>query len=306
MKPKRKKALLIALGALATLGTGSFFLLRHLVDPESFRAPLRSRLEAHLGRPVDFGAVDVSLWPVGLRLNDLVIGRTPDERFDDPVRADRLRVGTRLVPLIRGRLEITSVIVDAPVVLAYQRADGSWEPSFGADEAQDGVSRGDGSRSALVVEHLRVRRGRIVVRSERPDRLPEAKLTDVDLSLDDLGRGGRVPFKLSADSGSDGKLTARGSASPQGFESRVEIEDLTTQTLREWLSVLAPSIEPAADLLADRPFSAGARLEYTASSPVTLDIADAFVRGPALRLSRSLDGDWNLSSVVERIRSGAS
>jgi len=82
-----------------------------------------------------------------------VIGRTPAERFERPVVAERLRVGARLFPLLRGRLEVTSLIVEEPLLTLYRRDDGNWEPVLTA---------GDASTTGgppLVIEKLRVTRG---------------------------------------------------------------------------------------------------------------------------------------------------
>ena len=117
LKNKRRWVLLGALGLLALLLVVVALVLPRLVDAESYRDILRSSLERQLGREVDFGAMELSLWPVpGLRLDDLVIGRGADERFEKPVVAQRLRVGARPFPLLRGRLEVTSLIVEAPVL----------------------------------------------------------------------------------------------------------------------------------------------------------------------------------------------
>jgi len=227
MKSKLRWVILIALGLLVSLVIVAATVLPRLVDAESYRGLLRSSLERQLGRKVEFGAMELSLWPVlGLRLDDLVIGRRTAERFDKPVVAESLRVGARLFPLLRGRLEVTSLIVEGPVLTLYRRDDGTWEPVLtaggdvtapaGSDRAEvktePAQTTTDGA--PLVIEELRVTRGRVVLRIDDAGELRETRLDDLTLGLDGLGTRGPISFDLATGVGASGTLRGSGKLQP--------------------------------------------------------------------------------------------
>ena len=74
-----------------------------------------ARREAALGRDVRLGEVRLSLLPsLGLSIDDLGVGALDQEGGGDLITAAGLRVGARLMPLLRGRLEATSVVLEEP------------------------------------------------------------------------------------------------------------------------------------------------------------------------------------------------
>jgi hypothetical protein len=85
---RRRWPLLTLAGILATGGTVAGLRLQSLVR-EQLPGYLDSKLEAALGRPVEFGAV--YFWPTGVWVDDLRVSRLPGERVD-PLTARRLRV----------------------------------------------------------------------------------------------------------------------------------------------------------------------------------------------------------------------
>ena len=56
--------------------------------------------------------------------------------------ADRLSVGARLLPLLRKRLEVTSLVLDGPELTVFRDAGGRWWP------AQRTLRRAPGSPAA--------------------------------------------------------------------------------------------------------------------------------------------------------------
>jgi uncharacterized protein involved in outer membrane biogenesis len=218
--------------------------------------------------------MQLSLWPVlGLRLDDLVIGRTPAERFDKPLVAESLRVGARLFPLLRGRLEVTSLIVEGPVLTLYRHADGTWEPALTTASEPDSTGKKNepaqttNGGSPLVIEKLRITRARVVLRRDDAGELRETALDDLTLRLDGLGTRGAVELELDArvGSGKDGKLAVRGSVNASGDPPLIDLELLPTRVAADDLAALAALFAP------DAPLS------FASPDPVELELR---ARGP--------------------------
>src|SRR4051794_5580126 len=99
---------------IALIGGGAVLLLALvaiaavlLVDLNQYRSQIASRLQEALNRPVTLGGLGVSLWPVGVRVEELTINESPafaTGRVFAKVR--ELYVRPRLLPLLRGAFEL--------------------------------------------------------------------------------------------------------------------------------------------------------------------------------------------------------
>src|SRR5436190_1673902 len=99
----RAKRIALIGGAAAALVASVALAAVSLVDLNQYRGQIASRLQEALNRPVTLGRLGVSLWPVGVRVEDLTISESPafvTGRVFAKVRA--LYVKPRLLPLFRG------------------------------------------------------------------------------------------------------------------------------------------------------------------------------------------------------------
>ncbi len=300
-----KKKLFWTLGGVVVLAMVAIVVLPHLVDAESYRGLLRSNLERQLGRPVEFGAMDVSLWPVlGLRLDDLTLGRAATERFDEPLKAESLRVGARLFPLLRGKLKVTSLTVEGGRLSLYRNEDRVWEPILAPASGREARPVSQQSDESLTIERLKIRRSQVVVRAIDSGQLRETALENLTLDLKGIGTGGPVAFELATSCDTLARLRMKGTLDPAGVSqpqrvlARIVLESVSPATLRAWMPLLAPSTTLPDELLADRPFLASARVEYTGGRAGVVVITDATLKGIGLHLVRSSSGVWNLDAIA--------
>lgn len=182
--------------ALAALVAIAAFVV--LFDWNWLRAPLEQRLSAASGRQVDIGHLSVEPgWPATVVLEDLRLANADWSAHPTMGKARAMRVRIEPWPLLRGRLVLRSLSLDAPVVLLERTQEGDANWRFGDRQADgDGIPVGD----------LHVRDGRLrvlepgldsdftlAVRSDDADATGRSPLV-----LDGTGRYRGRPFELQA------------------------------------------------------------------------------------------------------------
>jgi uncharacterized protein involved in outer membrane biogenesis len=114
---------IVVVGAVALLGVGLFILAQYL-GSEAFRRAAISAAQETLGAPVAVDRMEVSLWS-GATLRQVTVGNPPGVP-GDLLRAEALVVRPRLLPLLRRRLEIAEIRLDAPALTLARSARGEW------------------------------------------------------------------------------------------------------------------------------------------------------------------------------------
>ncbi len=101
----RRRALLAAVLLMAAAAAALPF-----IDLPALAPPLRSALSRALGRPVELGAVRLTLLPVpSLLAENVVIGEDPAFGLEPFAYADQMRASIRLAALARGSLEAGAI-----------------------------------------------------------------------------------------------------------------------------------------------------------------------------------------------------
>ena len=113
----------VLVGAVALLGVALFALARYL-DSEAFRRAAVAAAQETLGASVTVGELHVSLFS-GATFRQVVVGNPPGLP-GELLRAEALVVRPRLLPLLRRRLEIAEVRLDAPTVTLVRNEHGEW------------------------------------------------------------------------------------------------------------------------------------------------------------------------------------
>lgn len=212
----------VLLGAAALLGAGLFALGRYL-DSDAFRRAAVGAAQEALGAPVTVGQLDVSVFS-GAVLRQVVVGN-PGGQPGQLARTEALVVRPRFLPLLRRRLEIAEIRLDAPAITLARGARGEWSferlaPHAGAPSPAEGSTGPDARLPVpapaiidVIVPRLAVNRGTLVVTREGGDPLVRADGIELATSLS------RVAGALAG----DGSLTL---ASLRVAE-RVEVHALT-------------------------------------------------------------------------------
>lgn len=121
-----KKALWIGLGLFALL-TGTVLAVPHFIDLGVFKSSYLPLVEDALGRRVEVGEVRLRLVPApSIRLADLKVSDGPAFPNNTFFTTQHLQLRLRFWPLLRGRFEITELILEKPTINLLKRADGSF------------------------------------------------------------------------------------------------------------------------------------------------------------------------------------
>jgi uncharacterized protein involved in outer membrane biogenesis len=314
MTKKRRTLWLVVAGLLFVIVIG-LLALPALVDVNRYRGLIETKAREALGREVRLGEMKLSVLPVlGVRVDDISIGALPGEGAGDLLEADSLRVGARLMPLLRGRLEVTSLVLDRPAMRIERGSDGAWNISrLMAPEGSDRKpGSGDqpagttGAGTKFQISSLRIRDGRIVLRDAGPGRKQplEVTLTGLDLRVKDLSPDKPVGVDLTA--GLEGVPGARirlaGSAGPlspaEGEVSRIEGEiDVRKLDAAKLGALLGPVAPLPPELVGPRPFSLEAELSGQLAPEPQVSLSGVTIRDIELRLRRTRDGAWNLPDL---------
>ncbi len=187
----RAKRIALIGGAAAALVAAVALAAVWLVDLNQYRGQIASRLQEALNRPVTLGRLGVSLWPVGVRVEELTISESPafpTGRVFAKVR--ELYVKPRLLPLFRGAFELEAVELRAPAIELAQNSDGEW------NFATLGRSSSSSSSSTPVLGRLTIAGGQVgVSRLGAPGGPVRAVYTHIDVRLNDFGP--KRPFDLA-------------------------------------------------------------------------------------------------------------
>ena len=198
MSPGVRRALWIA-GVLVAAFVGIAIAVPFFVDINAYRGRIETEAEALLGRDVSLGTMRLTLMPIpGVSVKPLSVAS--DQKGDPPfLSADSLSAHARILPLLRGRLEIASFTAHRPQLYLHRYADGHTnlpDLSGGArqNQAQPGAPRTE--EGGLSLAKLRIEGASLKVVDEAvlPGRSVTTVLPGVDIALDDFAPG--VPFRL--------------------------------------------------------------------------------------------------------------
>ena len=108
---------LLILGIPLLLIVGGTVALKLILTGDRLRGMILPRVEAALGRPVSVGDVSLSLFPsLAIRLDSLKIMNPPTGHFSGTtlLLLESGVVDVRLMPLLKGSVEVTTVILERP------------------------------------------------------------------------------------------------------------------------------------------------------------------------------------------------
>lgn len=308
MKNKRIRLLVIVVGGLLALLLVAAIALPLLVDVNRYRGLIEERAEEVLQRDVRLGEMSLSILPLGVKVEDVALAARPEEGGGDLIAARSLRVGAKLLPLLRKRLEVTSITVEGPSLTLERGVDGVWnvERLLPPGEADAGAAAGGGP-PPVVVDHLRIRDGSVLVRDHLAGgAVREVTIGSLDLTIDDLALDRETDVELSAEvAGARVRATAsagpfsRPADAPLHVAGHVELSGLRPDAVRDLAAAAGLSLPPdllggeQLDLQADGSFSSAA-----AGQPGELGLERLVLDGLDVTLRRAGDGSWNYEALL--------
>jgi hypothetical protein len=192
-----------AAAVLVLLVLALAFALPFLIDTPRIQAYIAGSAGQALGRPVRFSTMSLRVLPLpALELRNLEVAEDPKFGPAPFLRLDKGRVRIKLLPLLRGQIELGDIVLDKPVITIIQAADGRLNiASLGASSEPRQAGKpgrsGGGAAGAGAVGAARVRvdDGMLVYAIQGAGAPARYRLEDLDLTLTG---GSQIRFKGEA------------------------------------------------------------------------------------------------------------
>jgi AsmA protein len=114
--------------------------LPFLIDANRFRGPLQAQLEKSLDRPVTLGNMSLKVFPLSLRVADVVIGQPRGFVSQIPfLQAKEVFIRVGLFPLLRGTVDVQAVELQSPAVELIRAASGKWNYETSGGSSSDAI-----------------------------------------------------------------------------------------------------------------------------------------------------------------------
>jgi uncharacterized protein involved in outer membrane biogenesis len=203
-----KKGALIGGGILAFL-IAAILVVPQFVDLGLFKRTYLPLIEDALSRRVDVGEVRLSLIPTpSIRLSKLKVSDNPTFAGNTFFAAQQIQLKLSLWPLLRGRFEVTELVLDKPVFNLLKQPDGTFNYSDIANKKastanrrreakkkQDTGKGADmGAAPILVPGRMRIRDGQLnlITKGQTP-----VNIKGIELSLEEFTSDKPFPFQAS-------------------------------------------------------------------------------------------------------------
>jgi uncharacterized protein involved in outer membrane biogenesis len=224
MKSVFKITGLIFLSLIAILFLALLF-LPYIVDLNKYREAAAKELGRTLNRKVSVGEIRLTtLTGVGVGLKDIKV----DEEL---LEVDNLRLRLSLLPLLKGRIEFSRIIIDRPSLLLKRDKDGNWNISQAAEGDKLKASKPSVPEkkyampskilTALLVSDMEIKNGKVRLQdisSKKPVSLLSIK--GLDIRARDISLNNAIKIKgtalLDMDNSKPSKMELSGTVGPVG------------------------------------------------------------------------------------------
>jgi AsmA protein len=242
-----RKSVTIALATVIGLLILAGVAIRLLVDANTFRPVIESRLTTALSRKVNLGNLSLSVLTGSLVADDLTIAEDP--RFGQApfFTAREVHIGVEMKPLIFHRqLIVRSFEVDGPQIHLMRAEDGTWNFSTLGHAGSLNTTQ-PAALHDLSVGLITIKEGRVKIEAMPLQRNPQV-YDNLDVKLEQFSLAKSFPFAASASLPGDGKVNLSGTvglinpqdAASTAFDAHVSITHLDP--------VAAGYVDPAAGI----------------------------------------------------------
>jgi AsmA protein len=213
------KRIVVIGGTLIVLLLLAVVALPFLIDPNTFRPMLESRLTQALGREVKLGDLKLSILSGSVTANDLSIADDPAYSRTPFVQAKSVAIGVEVWPLITSRqVHVTGLTIDGPAIALIQAPNGEWNFSkLGASRAAEPpktqTEPAAKNNMDLSVKLVKITGGRFSVGTTGAHAKPLV-LEDVKLEVRDFSSTSAFPFTFDTKVAGGGTVKLDGKAGP--------------------------------------------------------------------------------------------
>ena len=240
---KLKKAAWIGLGIIGFL-FALILIGPHFVDLGLFKRTYLPLVEEALNRRLDVGEVRLSLVPTpSIRLSNLKVFDPPAFAENTFFSAEQVRLRLKLWPLLKGRFEVTELLLDKPVFNLLKQPDGTFNYSDIATKKPPAGTRREARKKSeapkpaematvpvLIPQNVSIKDGQINLLTQ--GRAP-VNIKGIDLSLKEFSSDAPFPFKASFNYPGLRTISLEGELDYQEEKSLLELKNnrLTIQDL---------------------------------------------------------------------------
>jgi len=246
-------------GAILLLLVLLVVLLPHLIDVNRYAPLLAAQIETFTGRKATFGPIALRVLPApAVHVAPVTIAEGARYPGRDFVRVEAIDVHLRFLPLLRGRVEFGSIVLDRPTVTVIRDRQGHWNFDDLLERAEalkkqggapGGTAGAGGAAPSIGIGAAEIRGGKLLVYDDAvtSGRRSELTVAPIDARLSGWGLGAHTDADLAVGLGKSSlKASARitGAGDSQVMEatiakSRLETADLVP--LIPWLGVARPA-----------------------------------------------------------------
>jgi len=243
-------ALVVIAGGLLALAA----ILPRLLDIDRYRPMIVAKVQEATGRTVTLGPISLRLFPMpALSVSPLSVSEGSRYPGREALHAEGVSIHLALLPLLRGRVAIRSIVLDRPALTLIRDARGRWsyDDLLARASAARKVSPAPAESSGgldVVVEKAQVRSGTVRIYDDAvlPGSRAGAVLRPIDATVRGWGAGAPTDLDLAVGlGGSTIRLTARLTTSQEG--SRMDLKTGSSKILAAdlvpllpWLGVVRP------------------------------------------------------------------
>jgi len=214
----------------------AFFAVAPYLPAGLLRTRVAAALERSLNRPVEIGDIRFTFFPAGpvpgpgFVLENVTIQEDPRAGIEPFAHTDELGASIRLLSLLRGKLELSSISLGDATINCVKTPENAWNIQFLVDAQKE---------STLPV--IRMRGGRVNFKFGDTKSVFYFEDADLDIApasggVVDIGFGG-APSRTDKSAQDFGRFYVRGTVSNQRLDLRTELE---RSSLEETLRLMDP------------------------------------------------------------------
>jgi len=291
-----------------------------MIDVNRYHDEIQNQLTAKLGRPVQLGAMSLSLLPPKFTVRDAMIGEDPafgtDRAF---VQMQSMAVRIQLLPLLRKEVQIQSLALEHPSVELVKNEQGIWNfASLGkpnaqaamataptrnqstqggptkASPSQETTQPSSQSGEKLELAELDINDGTVAI-TDHQKHQPRAVYDHIDLRLEDFAGDKPFSLALAAHLPGSGKQVAKleGHGGPINnaemlktpFEGSLDLEQVSLSGAQKFLN--SSALEDTDAVITGKPEVKNA--DGKLQSKGSLRLEDSHVHGTDIGYPISVD-----------------
>ncbi|HEV8524613.1 MAG TPA: AsmA family protein, partial [Terriglobales bacterium] len=236
------RRLVIIVGVIAALVIIAALAVPAFLDVNRYRDRIQAELRERLNRPVTLGKMRLSLLPLAFRVENAVIGEDPRFPGGKPfAQVEQLYVSAKLLPLLRGEVEVRSLELRKPRVELIRNQQGVRNfDSLGKKKA----AGAEPQQRELSLANLEILDGQVAI-TDFKERQPRTVYDHLDLEVSGYAPDREFSLAVAAHLPGEGKqmLKLEGKAGPSAepplatpFDGVLRLDQVSLSSLEAFLN----------------------------------------------------------------------